>query len=333
MDEENAVARIDPKSQAATVVKAAGFEIGLDHVMIMGGKLYVTHNGLLWKLNDVTMREQLDGFTCEPIIELCNLEKDQWVYRAELWLKGNSKPFTGFGHARPENVSKIVRTKGRCNEMAQTRAESRAMRKALRITFPTYEEAMVEQQEQIIEVKDIVVTSTNVTPKVLAPTTPMQQHPTDTPAEPTNGVTEFIRLRDLGIAKGIFKLDAFNLSIQQKIDPTGNTNPAKFTEEQLSRALVLIKSAVDKKTNKIVEAQSDNSNNNESSDKAENISELKKEIDNLFLKLNWGIRLQKRQTKGVTNKMELNELTLTELKKLKNHLELEVSHPTTVNAE
>jgi len=243
MSEEQLPVKINTDSPLAKVVRAAGF-LNLEHVLVMGGSPYVTHDGLLW-WGKHNFDGEINGTTVDAVIELCDPSKDSWTFRCDLWIKGLEKPFTGYGHARPDNVSKIVRNKGRCEAMAQTRAEGRAMRKAFAIEFPTYDEVVGAQEDEVIEVKAEVK---DTQPSKAAESTDKSgiSARTELSDETKALAHEFVRLRDEGLSRGIFKEEPLNRSLRTKIlgNENANINPFTWTPQQIEKALALARAKV-----------------------------------------------------------------------------------------
>jgi hypothetical protein len=100
----------------------------------IGGKLYVTHAGLL----RIAKRSRCSAIRVRPLREFCDPLSRRWVFRAVVHKPGLSKGFIGHGDADPSNVSPLVL--GAEMRVAETRAVNRALRKAYGIGLCSVEE-------------------------------------------------------------------------------------------------------------------------------------------------------------------------------------------------
>ena len=111
-----------------------GLRISSGDLVLLNGKWYVTHSGLL----DLARRNRCRGIRVEPVWEFCNASTAHWAFKAVVFRSGTCKGFAGFGDANPSNVSPLVQ--GAEMRMAETRAVNRALRKAYGIGICSAEE-------------------------------------------------------------------------------------------------------------------------------------------------------------------------------------------------
>ena len=98
--------------------------VGAAHVVLLEGKWYVTHAGLL----AIARRHRCCGIYTEPATEFCQQPASKWTFKATVYTCRASRGFVGFGDADPSNVSPVVL--GAEMRVAETRAVNRALRKA-----------------------------------------------------------------------------------------------------------------------------------------------------------------------------------------------------------
>jgi hypothetical protein len=111
-----------------------GLSIALGDLLLLDGKWYVTHAGLLrtaQRRRCHAIRTSLQKDVSDPIAS-------RWVFKATVYKTPSSKGFVGYGDADPSNVSTLVR--GAEMRMAETRAVDRALRKAYGIGHCSVEE-------------------------------------------------------------------------------------------------------------------------------------------------------------------------------------------------
>ena len=114
------------------------------HFVFLGGNPYITSDGLLWLGNNhPDPAKQVAGISTQII--QADFEKNQFVVKATVVLE-NGKQYEGIGTATKENLTRITANHGL--EMAETRAVSRALRKAYAIGIPAIEELKESQPEQ-----------------------------------------------------------------------------------------------------------------------------------------------------------------------------------------
>jgi hypothetical protein len=103
-------------------------------LLLLDGKWYVTHSGLLRLAN----RNHCRGIRVEPVNQFCDSSANRWAFKATVFRSATCKGFVGFGDADPTNVSPVVR--GAEMRIAETRAVNRALRKAYGIGICSVEE-------------------------------------------------------------------------------------------------------------------------------------------------------------------------------------------------
>jgi hypothetical protein len=108
--------------------------IGSGDLMLLDGRWYVTHVGLL----QLATRKQCAGIHASPCKEFCDVVGSRWMFRATVYKSSKSKGFVGYGDADPSNVSSLVH--GAEMRVAETRAVNRALRKAYGIGICSVEE-------------------------------------------------------------------------------------------------------------------------------------------------------------------------------------------------
>jgi hypothetical protein len=111
-----------------------GFSIALGDLLLLDGKWYVTHTGLIRLAN----RTRCSGIRVQPIREFCDASVSRWVFKATVYKSPRSRGFVGYGDADPTNVSSLVH--GAEMRVAETRAVNRALRKAYGIGLCSVEE-------------------------------------------------------------------------------------------------------------------------------------------------------------------------------------------------
>ena len=103
-------------------------------VLLIEGKWYVTHSGLL----RLARRKKCCGIHVDMATEFCDPRSSRWACRATVYKSPTCKGFVGYGDADPSNVDPLF-TAPRC-AMAETRAVNRALRKAYGIGICSVEE-------------------------------------------------------------------------------------------------------------------------------------------------------------------------------------------------
>src|SRR2546422_1207615 len=128
-----------------------GFSIAGGDLLLLEGKWYVTHAGLVRLSNHA----RCFGIQVQPVHEFCNPAIGRWVFKATVYKSPRSKGFVGYGDADPSNVSSLVH--GAEMRVAETRAVNRALRKAYGIGLCSVEEigSFAEQHESSRDSKKI----------------------------------------------------------------------------------------------------------------------------------------------------------------------------------
>jgi len=103
-------------------------------VTLIDGSWYVTHTGLL----RIADRKKCFGIEVRPAAEFCDAAANRWIFKATVYRSSRCKGFVGYGDATPANVSPLVL--GAEMRVAETRAVSRALRKAFGIGICSVEE-------------------------------------------------------------------------------------------------------------------------------------------------------------------------------------------------
>ena len=111
-----------------------GLSIAAGHILLLDGRWYVTHVGLL----EYARKHRCYGMQVDVVSEFCDPASKRWVFRATAFLSRSCRGFVGFGDADPSNVSALVR--GAEMRIAETRAVNRALRKAYGIGICSVEE-------------------------------------------------------------------------------------------------------------------------------------------------------------------------------------------------
>jgi hypothetical protein len=111
-----------------------GLSVGSGEVLLLAGKWYVTHSGLL----RVAQRKRCLGIRTAVQERLCDPIANRWVFKAIVYKSRRSRGFVGYGDADPSNVSSLVH--GAEMRVAETRAVNRALRKAYGIGLCSVEE-------------------------------------------------------------------------------------------------------------------------------------------------------------------------------------------------
>ena len=118
-----------------SLTESYGFAVALGDLLLLEGRWYVTHAGLL----RLAARSRCHGIHVQQVREFCDPVAGRWVFKAvglqDLRL---SKGFVGYGDADPSNVSSLVH--GAELRIAETRAVNRALRKAYGIGLCSVEE-------------------------------------------------------------------------------------------------------------------------------------------------------------------------------------------------
>jgi len=117
-----------------SLTESYGFAVSLGDLLLLEGKWYVTHAGLL----RLAARSRCHGIQVQQVRDFCDPLAARWVFKASVYKSPSSKGFFGYGDADPTNVSSTVR--GAELRIAETRAVNRALRKAYGIGLCSVEE-------------------------------------------------------------------------------------------------------------------------------------------------------------------------------------------------
>ena len=111
-----------------------GFSIVMGDLMLLNGRWYVTHTGLVRnaRLN------RCSGIHVRPVQEFSDPSAHRWAFEATVYKSPRCRGFVGYGDADPSNVSYLVH--GAEMRVAETRAVNRALRKAYGIGICSVEE-------------------------------------------------------------------------------------------------------------------------------------------------------------------------------------------------
>ena len=116
------------------LTRNSGLSIASGEVLLLDGKWYVTHAGLL----RIALRRRCSGIRTVLQERLSDPIACRWVFKATVYKSPRSRGFVGYGDADPSNVSPLVR--GAEMRIAETRAVNRALRKAYGIGLCSVEE-------------------------------------------------------------------------------------------------------------------------------------------------------------------------------------------------
>jgi hypothetical protein len=122
------------KGRLRELTKTFGFSMGRGDFYYLDCGWYITHAGLL----RLAQRKRCTGICVQQVRQFCDPAMGRWVFKATVYTSPRSKGFVGFGDADPSNVSPLVR--GAEMRVAETRAVSRALRKAYGIGLCSMEE-------------------------------------------------------------------------------------------------------------------------------------------------------------------------------------------------
>jgi hypothetical protein len=113
---------------------ALRLSVSRGEVLLIDGKWYVTHAGLL----RIALRQRCCGIRTVLQERQSDPTTGRWVFKATVYKRPASKGFVGYGDADPSNVSSLVH--GAEMRVAETRAVNRALRKAYGIGLCSVEE-------------------------------------------------------------------------------------------------------------------------------------------------------------------------------------------------
>lgn len=141
----------EERTRYTDACRALGLNPALGHAEIMGGRIYVTHKGLLHLLNSGGYEWEIHGaaVTEGPDHEFWCEREGQYVWRATIEARRVTEPgrkwrYTDFGVAHPSEFDGPHKVKIRAPQMAKKRAEHRAIRAILEIDIPSVDEMYAE---------------------------------------------------------------------------------------------------------------------------------------------------------------------------------------------
>ena len=120
--------------QLTMLLETYRLSLAAGDVLLLDGKWYVTHAGLL----RCAKRNRCRGIDVQPVPEFCDTAAARWAFKATVYKSRTCKGFVGYGDADPSNTSDLVR--GAEMRVAETRAVNRALRKAYGIGICSVEE-------------------------------------------------------------------------------------------------------------------------------------------------------------------------------------------------
>jgi len=152
-----AVGEIDDEAMGQLKLLTTKYCLSLmvGELQLLNDRWYVTHAGLL----GIAQRKKCFGIRTVAMKSLSDPTARRWVFKATVFKSPSSMGFVGYGDADPSNVSPLVR--GAELRVAETRAVSRALRKAYALSICSLE-----------ELKDLPSPSERVTEKGSTPTHP-----------------------------------------------------------------------------------------------------------------------------------------------------------------
>jgi len=142
------------------LIAKISIEYGLDplfnELMIYQGRPYITIDSRRRKAQET---EKLDGISARPATkeekEARRVPAEDYLYIAEVWVKGASHPFLGVGRVKAEETTgdkhlPIVKDPA---AQCEKRAEAQALRRAFHIPLPSFEEIVEGEFEVISETR------------------------------------------------------------------------------------------------------------------------------------------------------------------------------------
>jgi hypothetical protein len=121
------------------------FSVAAGDLIFLDRGWYVTHSGLM----RVADFNRCAGIHVQPVPEFSNAALCQWVFKATVYKSAGCQGFVGYGDANSSNISPLVR--GAEMRMAETRAVSRALRKAYGIGICSVEEIGSFDSQQTVQ--------------------------------------------------------------------------------------------------------------------------------------------------------------------------------------
>jgi hypothetical protein len=135
---------VPEKKLLAQVAITYGFDPLMGEVTIYQGKPFVSIDGRYRKAQETGM---LDGVESRPASKQdradWNIPEGDYFFRADVWLKGSSRPCVGWGRvfmAETQGGKGFKPVEKNPQRMAEKRAEAQALRKAFHINLPSYED-------------------------------------------------------------------------------------------------------------------------------------------------------------------------------------------------
>jgi hypothetical protein len=110
------------------------FSVPSGDLLLLDKGWYVTHVGLI----RLARRNHCAGIHVQPVPAFCDASTQRWAFAATVYKSRACKGFAGYGDADPSNVSPLVH--GAEMRVAETRAVSRALRKAYGVGICSVEE-------------------------------------------------------------------------------------------------------------------------------------------------------------------------------------------------
>ena len=122
------------KDSLRGLLERHGLSITAGDLLLIDGRWYVTHSGLL----RIAARKHCNGMLVRPVDNLTDRTASRFAFSATVFTSPTCKGFEGYGDADPSNVSPAVH--GAEMRVAETRAVNRALRKAYGIGICSVEE-------------------------------------------------------------------------------------------------------------------------------------------------------------------------------------------------
>lgn len=118
----------------ADLTRRYSLRIPSGDLILLDGKWYVTHSGLL----RLARRNGCCGIHVQHVSKFSDPSTSRWAFKATVYKSASCRGFVGYGDADSANVSPLVR--GAEMRIAETRAVNRALRKAYGIGICSVEE-------------------------------------------------------------------------------------------------------------------------------------------------------------------------------------------------